>query len=384
MASPAPLAREPAGSSPFVDFYRANEISPVAQDISDLDRHFARRAALYRHLGLPPRLLAGRSVIEFGPGSGHNAVYTASLEPARYVLVDGNPVGLERTERILAEHGAVAHECALSMIEDYASEERFDIVLCEGVIPLHRDPASMLRHVARFAAARGLVVTTCMDTVSQFAEIMRRLMGALAVDADAPDEHQVEALRPLFMPHLATLTGRSRLVDDWILDVIVRPWVGGAMLSVADAVAALDEDFDCYGASPHFLTDWRWYKDIRGGHNDVASAAYWRNLHNLLDYRLTFDPRTEAENRPILEICDDLYALTWQFEREKDEKTLDQIGERLAALGGRVAEYSPATAGAILDFHEALAHAGDGAFGDLGGFAALFGRGQQYLSFIRR
>ena len=37
--------------------------------------------------------------------------------------------------------------------------------------------------------------------------------------------------------------------------------------------------------------------------------AYWRNLHNFLDYRLTFDPRPADENRPILEICDDLYAL---------------------------------------------------------------------------
>lgn len=251
MASRAPLASEPAGSSPFVDFYRANEISPVAQDISDLDRHFARREALYRHLGLPPRFLAGRSVIEFGPGSGHNAVYTASLKPARYVLVDGNPIGLERTGRILAEHGASTHECAPSMIEDYASEERFDVVLCEGVIPLQHDPASMLRHVANFAAPGGLVVMTCMDTVSQFSEIMRRLLAALMVDPQTPAARQVEPLRPLFSPHLASLTGRSRLVDDWILDVIVRPWVG-EMLSVADAVAALDGDFDCYGGVAAF------------------------------------------------------------------------------------------------------------------------------------
>jgi hypothetical protein len=229
-----------------------------------------------------------------------------------------------------------------------------------------------------------MVVMTCMDAVSQFAEIMRRLMGAMIVDPDTSAAQQVERLRPLFAPHLATLAGRSRLIDDWILDVVVRPWGEGRMLSVADAVASLDDGFDCYGASPCFLTDWRWYKDVRGEHNEVASAAYWRNLHNLLDYRLTFDPRTEAENRPILEICDDLYALTGCFERERSHKTLADIAERLDSLGGRVAEYSPATASAILDLHDALVHADEGEFGDLGGFAALFGRGQQYLSFIRR
>mgnify|MGYP006176012067 CR=1 FL=1 len=48
-----------------------------------------RRDSLYRVLGLPPSFVRGRSVIEFGPGSGHNALFTASLAPARYVLVDG-------------------------------------------------------------------------------------------------------------------------------------------------------------------------------------------------------------------------------------------------------------------------------------------------------
>ncbi len=242
----------------------------------------------------------------------------------------------------------------------------------------------MLRQVAGFAAPGGVVVVTCMDSISQFAEIMRRLMGALVVDAGASAAEQVEQLRPLFASHLATLTGRSRRVDDWILDVIVRPWGKGAMLSVADAVAALDDGFDCYGASPHFLTDWRWYKDVRGAYNEVATAAYWRNLHNLLDYRLTFDPRTEAENRPILEICDDLYALTGSFERDRGENTIGEIAERLGALSERVGEYAPATASAVLDFHDALDHADDGGLGDLGGFAGLFGRGQQYVSFIRR
>ena len=383
MAQTAPQMGDGAAPNPFVDFYRENEISPVAQDISDLDRHFDRRAALYRHVGLPPRLVADGTIVEFGPGSGHNAVYTASLGPRRYVLVDGNPVGLERTQALLAEHGAAGHECVASMFEDFDTDERFDIVLCEGVIPLQTRPAHMLHHIAGFAAPGGLVVITCMDSVSQFAEIMRRLIAALLVGPGTSTTEQVELLRPLFAPHLATLSGRSRLVDDWILDVIVRPWVG-EMLSVADAVAALDEGFDCYGASPDFLTDWRWYKDVRGGHNQVATTAYWRNLHNFLDCRLTFDPRTEAENRPILEICDDLYALTRRFERERHPEIIEEVARRLATLASLVTAYSPATASAILDFHEALAHADGDALVDLGGFAALFGRGQQYLSFVRR
>src|SRR6185295_17754749 len=105
---------------PFVDFYRANRISPVAQDIADRQRHFDRREALYRHLGLVPGQIAGRHVLEFGPGSGHNALHTLSLDPARYVLVDGNPTGLERCRALLgAETGAAAVEYVESLIEAY-------------------------------------------------------------------------------------------------------------------------------------------------------------------------------------------------------------------------------------------------------------------------
>src|SRR6058998_3079939 len=54
----------------LVDFYRQHGISPVRQDISNLEVHFTRRAGLYRQLGLLPGFLRGRSAIEIGPGSG--------------------------------------------------------------------------------------------------------------------------------------------------------------------------------------------------------------------------------------------------------------------------------------------------------------------------
>src|SRR5690606_26053965 len=122
-----------------IDFYAGNGISPVAQDISDLSRHFRRRDSLYRFLGLPPAFLRGRSVLEFGPGSGHNALFTASLSPARYLLVDGNPKGLADTRRLLAEH-RLAEPCEVvpSLFEDFATNERFDLVLAEGLLSFQR------------------------------------------------------------------------------------------------------------------------------------------------------------------------------------------------------------------------------------------------------
>lgn len=66
----------------FIDYYSENAISPVSQDISDIGKHFRRRDSLFRLLGLLPTFVRGRTVLEFGPGSGHNALYTASLKPS--------------------------------------------------------------------------------------------------------------------------------------------------------------------------------------------------------------------------------------------------------------------------------------------------------------
>ena len=79
----------------FVDFYTKHDISPVQQDISSLEKHFQRRESLYKILGIIPVFLKGKKIIEFGPGSGHNAIYTATLNPGQYVLVDGNKRGIQ-------------------------------------------------------------------------------------------------------------------------------------------------------------------------------------------------------------------------------------------------------------------------------------------------
>lgn len=58
----------------FVSYYGQNQISPVSQDISDLDLHFKRRANLYEMLGIDTALFAGKQILEVGAGSGYNSL----------------------------------------------------------------------------------------------------------------------------------------------------------------------------------------------------------------------------------------------------------------------------------------------------------------------
>jgi len=248
---------------PFVDFYVKHEISPVSQDISDLTKHFERRSSLYRHLGIPPSFVRNKKVIEFGPGSGHNALFVSSLQPERYVLVDANPTGLKNTIKLLDDYltenqtNRTEHVFVESLIEEYQSDEHFDLVLCEGVIPFQKNPTDFLQHVASFSSSGGIVVITCSDSVSWLSEILRRALGLSIVDENDAIERKINKLSPIFGYHLSTLKGMSRPHEDWILDNILQPWLG-ELISIAEAIKSLSTDFDVYGSSPHFLTDWRW------------------------------------------------------------------------------------------------------------------------------
>jgi len=326
----------------LLDFYRQHGISPVRQDISDLPAHFARRAALYRSLGIWPLSVMGKHVLEVGPGSGDNARYTASLDPERYVVLEPNHQGAED----IRARAPVGIEVIEMRVEESDWDGCVDLVLCEGLLGLcGSNPNALLEHVARHVAVGGVLVITCIDAISDHAEVLRRAMAQrllherLSQNCDIAD--QVAVLRPVFAPHLATLKGMTRSVDDWIIDNLLNPASIGPTFSIPDACEAIEGRLEVLGCSPRFLMDWRWYKEQQAG-NAWAIESYWQQAHNLYDYRRIEPPKTKAENQALMMLC--------LLEREK---------QRGYEQGWQVEAPEPLT--------------------DIG----WFGRGQQYLSFVR-
>lgn len=322
----------------LLDFYQQHDISPVRQEISDLPAHFARRAGLYRSLGLPPMAVKGRHVLEVGAGSGENALYTKSLQPQSYEILEPNTRGAKDIE----ERFGLDVECV--RIEDFKAYRLFDVVLCEGLLGLcGTDPTVLLEHVAKHVAPGGVLVITCIDAISDHAEVLRRAQAQRLIDRAAPLMDQVATLRPVFAPHLATLKGMTRSVDDWILDNLLNPASIGPTFSIPDACEALEGRFTLLGCSPRFLMDWRWYKETDTS-NDWAVQAYWQQCHNLLDYRLVLPKRSARQNRQLIGRC-------------------LRVREELRAYEHGIGARPP-----------------DVELPDIG----WFGRGQQYLSFVRR
>lgn len=369
---------------PFVDFYRELEISPVHQDLSDPAKHRARRAALYRHLGIPPLYVRGARVIEFGPGSGHNALYTASLGPRRYVLVEHNPKGIADMRELFQRFDVDCAQIVESLAEDYRSDERFALVIAEGMLPYGFGPGELARKISRFAEAGGILIVTCVDGPGGLDTVARRLIGWRVVAPEANPRDRVRPLASVFDAHLRTLPGRSRPTEDWVLDNVVQPFTG-SLFSIPDALAAAGDEFEIYGASPHFLTDWRWYKAIPEGEsaNRFALRQYRRTILNFLDYRNALPPHDEDVGAFVVERCDAAYVLMQK--RENDgEDTMPELLSVLRDVANAARPLSRQTGEALDALVAFLSKSGEPDFTLLEPFAPYFSRGAQYVSLIRR
>jgi hypothetical protein len=375
---------------PYLSYYGQHGIVPVRQDISDLNRHFARRCALYRHLKIIPIAIKNRTILEFGPGTGDNAVFLASCEPEICVLVDGNPASIQAISEKFQD-GLLPRSrfvCKMSDILEYADARRYNFVLCEGVLPGQEAPEMFLTHVASFASTDGIVVITTLSPTSLLAEVCRRVLKPVLSATVSKHDTLLQEITSFFSPDLRSLPGMSRRHEDWVLDNILHPWPARITFSIPEAIATLDHDFDLLGSSPNFIQDWRWYKAIPAHQktwNDLAREEYARWSPYLLDYRV--QPSTPIENlaAELDASCKralDIHHKIWHHDEIKE---IPLFIECLGEIRKVIDKELPETAHSIADFVNGLNQLIAGIKNpDFGTFRSWFGRGQQYVSFTRK
>ncbi|MBL4759664.1 MAG: methyltransferase domain-containing protein [Mariprofundaceae bacterium] len=376
-------------SIPYISFYEDLGIIPVHQDLTQLDVHFERRSALYRHLGLIPSFVRGMRVIEFGPGTGDNAVHTASFGPSRYVFVDGNTSSVKVLEEkisknILPKNATVCFENA----NDYTDDEKYDLVICEGIVPGQCDPSAFLKKLSSFVDVGGVIFLTTQSSTSLLSENCRRAMKPFLTRPQEDVASLIERSAVVFQSHLETLPGTTRNAEDWVLDNIVHPWNPEFVFTIADAIEALDGEFEVLGASPNFLSDWRWYKSIVGedtGTNRQATEQYYKYAAAMIDYRSDPEASLDVDGEQLESLCRLHFEKQIEICENNDRdaiirETLPLIEDIIMLIEAAL----PDTASALQDYIVGMqALSAGNEVPDVGRFAALFGRGQQYLSMSR-
>ena len=284
----------------------------------------------------------------------------------------------------MGNHTAPQIKIHHALFEEFHADKNFDLVWAEGCLPHQSRPLPLLEHVASFVRVSGVLCLSSSNGISYLSETLRRLFRDRFFDTSGDVHGQVSQLIPYLQPHLQHLSGMSRPVEDWILDSIVQPLQDRLLLSIPEVITCLDSKFDVYGSSPRFFTDWRWYKDIIGknrGFNEIALDNYYRNNLKLLDYRFEFPMHSAAFGVKLEELGSQSWDLMCKIEHGeklawKDFFTLMQ------ELCAHIEKRAPVTVAAIREAVTLLQSGHPNM--ELKQFPQWWGRGQQYISLIRK
>ena len=381
-------------SSAFLDYYQTEEIIPVSPKSFDKSIHFAQRDALYRSCGIIPSWVKNKRVFEVGIGTGHNALFTYSLKPSQYVLLDGHMLSIEHTHQNLSEYfGQHSAQLVHSDFLRFESEERFDLVLCEGVIPFQQHPNSFAQKLGGFVAPGGVLLVTAISASSFLSELLRRILAGMCLQeldkVHGTTQEKLDILLPFFEPHLVTLKGMTRKHQDWLLDNILHPFEG-EVWGIREAVHALSEDFSFYHASPDFMTDWRWYKEkISDLDSEVkrVTERYEQNLLNFMDYRHVYADIPQEVGQKIEKLSLSIYQLSkanltthWQ-QNQQLLPLLTQLATQLRCLDKPLAILDSLIS--MIEAFKAYQCQQKDWKKKLTQFEDWFGRGMSYISFIK-
>ena len=245
-------------------YYRAHNISPV-QYSGTKQQHFERRASLYRSLRLPPLAFRGARVLEIASGTGQNAEYLASLNPAFLELVEPYP----------ARWVSQALPVKVMTLENYEPSHPFDVVICENWIG--RKELPLLQKLQTLVAPSGVLVLTCVHPLGFYPNLLRRKIAQRLIVGISDFEEQTDLLVDAFETHLSTLKDMTRSHRDWVQDMLLNPAVEHVAITFPMLMEKLGGAFTILGASPEFVSDWRWFKSLHGparAFNEQALEAY--------------------------------------------------------------------------------------------------------------
>ncbi len=377
---------------PYVDFYTKHGISPVSQNISDFESHLERRTSLFKDLGVPPRYFNQAKIMEVGPGSGFNSIHVAQFDPEKYTLVEPNNTGRKKINELFATHAAGfdKYEIVETFIQDLDADNDYDIVFGEGFLGMLPDAAEVVKKMGSFVVDGGILSITCSDSVSYFADVLKRVIGRALINPESSLDEQLHCVRPYY-EKIVNIVGMSRPIDDWIIDNVLQPMNKNYTFAIDDAVRAVQDDFVFYNSSsPRFNDEWRWYKqqcNQGDRYNNDAVAQYKMNIHNLLDYRFNYPPIEKEDNANLLMLTEKIFQTLSKYELSQDSERLQEIIEIVFEIIKFCEEkdFSIITVQALKDFNTGLdAIIQNSVDVDFKSFANFSGRGQQFVSFLKK
>lgn len=304
------MEKDKAVHSNLSDYYGRIGLNPVGHDISReerLQRHERkRRNLLERRLKLPFLLWRSARVLEFGPGSGENAIVLAR-HGARMTFV-------EPLDYLIAELRAKFTACGVSdridsvrrdVLESYRSPSQYDVVFAEGFVQFLDAPVAAVRKLCGFVAPGGFLVISVVHPAGTFLEFVKKVYLEVAASAlgRTSDAERFALARRLFEPEFRRIN-HSRGFESWAKDCVLNPlYRPDSFLDLPELLAALPPDVQLYSSWPNYMNedDLVWHKNVpdrKAARRDALLGYYARAPHFLHSI-----PQ-EAETLPLFDPTD--------------------------------------------------------------------------------
>ncbi len=296
----------PSGQS-LLAYYQQEHFNPVPIAVETPEawqQHVERRSNLYqRHLHVPVGWLRGRSVLEFGPNAGENALVLASMG-ANLTLVEPNDQVIPRMQSLFRQFGLEDRLTAVlnQGVDDFVWEGQYDLILAEGFLYTLPNRDEIVGKMAGWLAPGGIGVISFNDCYGMLLEMVRRaILWRVYQLSGVRDVEQPDALalaRRLYADDFAALNA-TRPFEAWWKDTLVNPLIP-RMWSYQDLLSLVrDAGCEFQGSSPAWadVDNLAWYKRVPAAddRHDRLMARWSR----VFPYFLTGSPPRGGEATPV-------------------------------------------------------------------------------------
>jgi 2-polyprenyl-3-methyl-5-hydroxy-6-metoxy-1,4-benzoquinol methylase len=369
---------------PFIDFYEKLGFVPTGTlESQKLENLNTLKDLLYFHLGITRSLVMKSDILEIGAGSGENLVRLIKQNPKSISILDGSKTVINKLKDKIDFMG-VKHKFILSDAENYSSRKKYDIVIVEGTVCFQLRPIQMFRNISDLVSENGMLIVTTTDEFSIFSEIVRRYLVKKIFHDLSLNDKNINQVSEFFSKDFTYLPGMTRDVKHWTLDSIFNPW-GGDLFTLKNALEAVDKDFKMFSVHPRIIQDWRWYKDpsyfldIKNNNSEIDS--YMKNCINFIDQRFVVDGIDLKVYFSMSRVLKDFYYGVRDFILRDVDYSNEDFQKFLKDLLSFSQYLHVETIRSIESLYDWTVNKKNE---DLDDFRKLWGRGQQFVSLIRK
>lgn len=248
------------------EYYIQSGVNPVYAAFSSnsaLEKYDRSRRSMFEYnLRLPVAAFQNRTLLEFGPASGENALVFAKWG-ARLTLVEpvSNFVEVIKEYFDFYKMKKQVDDIVCLPIEKYKTDERYDFVVAEGFIFQIGEPDYWIPLLLSFAREDGFVLFSHIEMAGYLIDIIKAKSFQILFDRRGGDALQLA--RRMFqkkwdsVPHV-------RKFESWVADNLMNPLIGNNNLNALSNLQDImvNNGFFLWSSWPSVITqpDVTWIK----------------------------------------------------------------------------------------------------------------------------